>query len=68
MRTEGSVGKIRVPITLTNVSATEGEDYLVPSPAEIVFEDGELIKSIDIHLRDDMVSLCKFFNQNVSKD
>ncbi|XP_041379155.1 adhesion G-protein coupled receptor V1-like [Gigantopelta aegis] len=53
-RTNGLIGQITVGLTVTDGTAVAGQDYVAPSPAQIVFEDGEASKSIDIELRDDI--------------
>lgn len=59
-RTAGSKGRVRLAFTLADGTspggATAADDYVVPSPASVVLEDGELSKSFTVELKNNTVA------------
>ena len=59
-RTAGSKGRVRLAFTLADGTApgaaTAADDYVAPSPASVVLEDGEISKSFTVELKNNTVA------------
>ena len=54
-REGGCKTKITVRYDTKDLTAVRGRDYSTPDKQEIVFQKGEILKTIDICIKDDMV-------------
>ena len=56
-REGGCKTKIKVKYETKDLTAIKGRDYSTPDEQAIVFENGEVMKNIEICIRDDMVGI-----------